>query len=46
MLITIERVNKKLQERDLLDVGMVVQKARKQCTVLLQRGLIGFYNEQ
>ena len=41
-----EQVNKKLlyRESDLLDVGMVVQKARKQGTVLLQWGFIGFYN--
>ena len=43
-----EQVNKKLlyRESDLLDVGMVVQKARKQGTVLLQWGFIGFYNKQ
>ena len=29
------------QESDLLNVGFVVQNARKQCTVLLQWGLIG-----
>ena len=41
-----EQVNIKLlyQESDLFDVGMVMQKARKQGTVLLQWGLIGFYN--
>ena len=40
------RRNKKLLNRgsDLLDVGLVVQNARKQGTVLLQWGLIGFYN--
>ena len=32
------------QESDLLDVRMVVQKARKQGTVLLQWGFIEFYN--
>ena len=42
-----EQVYKKLlyRESDLLDVGMVVQKARKQGTVLLQWGFIGFYNK-
>ena len=42
-----EQVNKKLlyRESDLLDVGMVVQKARKQGTVLLQWSFIGFYNK-
>ena len=34
------------RESDLLDVGMVVQKARKQGTVLLQWGFIGFNNKQ
>ena len=31
------------QESDLLYVGLVVQKARKQGTILLQWGMIGFY---
>ena len=31
-------------ESDLLDVGLVVYKSRKQGTVLLQWGLIGSYN--
>ena len=31
-------------ESNLLDVRMMVQNARKQGTVLLQWGLIGFYN--
>ena len=41
-----KQVNKKLLywEGDLLDVGMVVQKAGKQGTVLLRWGFIGFYN--
>ena len=40
------QVNKKLlyREGDFLDVGMVVQGARKQGTLLLQWGFIGFYN--
>ena len=35
-----------LNQSDLLDAGMVVQKARKQGTVWLQWGFIGFYNKQ
>ena len=34
-----------LNQSDLLDAGMVVQKARKQGTVWLQWGFIGFYNK-
>ena len=33
------------QESDLLDVGLVVQKARKQGTVMLLWGLIEFYSK-
>ena len=45
---TIYKSKQKLlyRESDLfLDVGLVVQKARKQGTVLVQWGLIGFYNK-
>ena len=48
MLLIITSKLKKLlyQESDLLYVGLVVQKARKQGTVLLQWCFIVFYNKQ